>query len=94
MHSLTSFIVVLLPAEGKGPVPWNMRTPGRLSGLKCRLFYASAGCGLPPGPNGLWGAAEGVSYLVVGGFVVWSLGRRLRYGKSLPTGETSASLCV
>ena len=89
---MTSLIVVLLSAEGKGPVPLNMMAPGRFSGLTYRLFYASAGCGLPPGPNGLWGAVEGVSYLVVGGFVVWSLGRRLRYGKGLPTGETFVSL--
>lgn len=42
---------------------------------------ACAGCGLPPGPSGLLGAAEGVSYLVVGGVVLWSLSTKLSSGR-------------
>ncbi|KAL4859968.1 hypothetical protein ACK3TF_000201 [Chlorella vulgaris] len=46
----------------------------------------AVGCGLPPGPSGLLGAAEGISYLVVGGIVVWSLARKLGSGSGLPPG--------
>ncbi len=51
---------------------------------KLKLWFAScagAGCGLPPGPSGLLGAAEGVSYLVVGGVVLWSLATKLSTGR-------------
>eukprot|EP00884_Botryococcus_braunii_P016021 jgi/Botrbrau1/3101/Bobra.0070s0085.1 len=44
------------------------------------------GCGLPPGPAGLLGAAEGVSYLLVAGTVVWSVVTRARTGRGLPAG--------
>ena len=36
-----------------------------------------AGCGLPNGPAGLLGAAEGISYLTIVGIAVWSVVQRL-----------------
>lgn len=46
------------------------------------------GCGLPPGPYGLLGAAEGVSYLVVATVVLASLYSKLTTGKGLPEGPS------
>lgn len=46
----------------------------------------ATGCGLPPGPGGLLGAAEGVSYLTVSALAVWSLATKLSTGHSLPKG--------
>lgn len=46
----------------------------------------STGSGLPPGPGGLLGAAEGVSYLVCLGIVGWSLNTKLRTGSGLKNG--------
>ncbi|KAK9802949.1 hypothetical protein WJX72_006264 [[Myrmecia] bisecta] len=46
----------------------------------------TTGCGLPPGPSGLLGAAEGVSYLVLVGLAAWSLATKLSKGKGLPPG--------
>jgi hypothetical protein len=47
---------------------------------------ATSGCGLPPGPGGSLGAAEGLAYLVLGGIVVWSAATKIRTGKGLPAG--------
>ncbi|CAG9466153.1 unnamed protein product [Pedinophyceae sp. YPF-701] len=47
---------------------------------------ATTGSGLPPGPGGALGAAEGVSYLVVVGIVAWSLYVKVSTGKGLPPG--------
>ena len=44
------------------------------------------GCGLPPGPNGLLGAAEGVSYLYVVGLVAYSSVKKVKTGSGLPAG--------
>ena len=44
------------------------------------------GCGLPAGPFGLIGTAEGISYLVVIGFVGASLLTKVTTGKGLPAG--------
>ena len=46
----------------------------------------TTGCGLPAGPFGLLGAAEGVSYLVVIGFVASALVQKVRTGSGLPAG--------
>lgn len=46
----------------------------------------TTGCGLPPGPSGIIGAAEGVSYLVVGALVLASLYSKVTTGKGLPDG--------
>lgn len=47
----------------------------------------TTGCGLPAGPYGLFGALEGVSYLIVAGFVLASLYSKLTTGSGLPAGE-------
>ena len=44
------------------------------------------GCGLPPGPNGLLGAAEGVSYLYVVGLVAYSSVKKVKTGSGVPAG--------
>ena len=49
-------------------------------------FVATTGGGLPAGPFGLLGAAEGVSYLVVVGFVGAALRSKLSTGAGLPSG--------
>jgi hypothetical protein len=46
----------------------------------------TSGGGLPAGPFGLLGALEGVSYLIVVGFVVASIRQKLRTGTGLPAG--------
>ena len=52
-----------------------------------KLAAAPAGCGLPPGPSGLLGAAEGVSYLSVVGIAAWGLASKISSGKGLPAGQ-------
>ena len=49
-------------------------------------FVATTGGGLPAGPFGLLGALEGVSYLVVVGFVGAALRSKLSTGAGLPSG--------
>lgn len=46
----------------------------------------TTGCGLPPGPGGSIGAAEGVSYLVVAAIVGWSVYTKAKTGSGLPNG--------
>ena len=46
----------------------------------------TTGCGLPAGPFGLIGAAEGISYLVVIGFVAASILNKVTSGSGLPAG--------
>ncbi|EOD11403.1 hypothetical protein EMIHUDRAFT_214767 [Emiliania huxleyi CCMP1516] len=46
----------------------------------------TTGCGLPAGPFGLLGAAEGISYLVVIGFVAAALLSKATSGSGLPAG--------
>jgi len=46
----------------------------------------TTGCGLPAGPFGLLGAAEGISYLVVVGFVATALYKKATTGSGLPAG--------
>ena len=41
---------------------------------------------MPPGPGGVVGAAEGVSYLATGGFVVAATAKKLKTGSGLPAG--------
>ena len=52
-------------------------------------MYLFPGCGLPPGPGGLLGAAEGISYLSCLGIAAWSLFNRITSRKD-PAGERSA----
>lgn len=46
----------------------------------------TTGCGLPPGPSGVLGAAEGISYLILAGLVSYSVFTKLKTGKGLPPG--------
>lgn len=46
----------------------------------------TTGCGLPAGPFGLLGAAEGISYLVVIGFIGAALLSKVTSGSGLPAG--------
>ena len=60
-------------------------------GAACRHLVSlwtlkTTGCGLPAGPFGLIGAAEGISYLVVIGFVAAALLSKVTSGKGLPAG--------
>ena len=53
------------------------------------------GEGLPPGPYGVYGALEGVSYLVVLFLISWSVTKKLRTGVGLPSGvSASTKLCT
>lgn len=49
---------------------------------------ATTGAGLPPGPGGALGAAEGISYLVVLGIVGWSAYTKVQTGSGLPAGPS------
>jgi hypothetical protein len=46
----------------------------------------TTGCGLPAGPLGLYGAAEGVSYLIVAGVVIASFAKKATTGKGFEAG--------
>eukprot|EP00798_Chlamydomonas_sp_ICE-L_P003783 gene3783-13851_t len=46
----------------------------------------TTGCGLPPGPGGLFGAAEGISYLFITSLVSWSVFTKVKSGEGLPEG--------
>ncbi|MEW5310488.1 MAG: hypothetical protein WDW38_002283 [Sanguina aurantia] len=48
----------------------------------------TTGAGLPPGPGGAYGAAEGVSYLVVLGIIGWSIYTKVSTGSGLPQGPS------
>lgn len=50
------------------------------------FVLATSGCGLPAGPGGSLGAAEGISYLVVAGVVAASVYSKVTTGKGLPEG--------
>ena len=52
--------------------------------LVSEYFLKTTGEGLPPGPGGIYGATEGVSYLVIVGVVMWSLYTKAKTGSGLP----------
>lgn len=52
--------------------------------LVSEFYLKTTGEGLPPGPGGIYGATEGVSYLVVVGIVAWSLYKKAKTGSGLP----------
>ncbi|KAK9835486.1 hypothetical protein WJX74_001225 [Apatococcus lobatus] len=58
------------------------------------VTLAQTGCGLPPGPGGYLGAAEGVSYLAVAGLAVWSALSFLSVGPGRPAGGPSRTSFV
>jgi hypothetical protein len=49
---------------------------------------ATTGDGLPPGPSGLLGAAEGIAYLTMVLIVAYSLYTKVSTGKGLPAGPS------
>ncbi|KAJ1403801.1 hypothetical protein B484DRAFT_457465 [Ochromonadaceae sp. CCMP2298] len=62
---------------------------GVLSNVVCDYslyVLKTTSCGLPPGPFGLLGAAEGISYLVVVGIFAWSAVNKVKTGAGLPAG--------
>mmetsp|Transcript_26571 Transcript_26571/g.32186 ORF Transcript_26571/g.32186 Transcript_26571/m.32186 type:complete len:190 (+) Transcript_26571:154-723(+) len=54
--------------------------------LYSEFILSQTGCGLPAGPFGLVGAAEGLSYLSVVGLVCYSLYTKIKTGSGLPAG--------
>ena len=52
--------------------------------LVSEYFLKTTGEGLPPGPGGIYGATEGVSYLVIVAVVAWSLYTKAKTGSGLP----------
>jgi len=54
--------------------------------LYSEYVLKSTGCGLPAGPFGLVGAAEGVSYLGIVGMGAFSLYQKFKTGSGLPAG--------
>ena len=84
---------VALAAAAEDPPPSGIATAAASAGLVANpvmwisLWCVSAtGRGLPEGPFGLLGALEGVSYLVVVGFVGASLYKKASTGAGLPAG--------
>ena len=67
-------IVVSVAAPALAVVGWS------------EVVLFKTGCGLPPGPGGLLGALEGVSYLVLVAVVGWSVKTKVDTGSGLPAG--------
>ena len=61
-------------------------TVGSLVVFGSEYVLATTGCGLPAGPLGLFGLAEGLSYLGVVGLVGFSLFKKVKTGSGLPAG--------
>jgi hypothetical protein len=62
------------------------RTLAALVVLYSEFTLKATGCGLPAGPFGLLGAAEGIGYLAVVGLAGYSLYTKVRTGTGLPAG--------
>ena len=65
-------------------------TTGTLSSLVCLYslyILRTTSCGLPPGPFGLLGAAEGVSYLIIVYIFFLALKEKITTGSGLPAGK-------
>jgi hypothetical protein len=61
-------------------------TVASLITLYSEFTLKTTGCGLPAGPAGLLGLAEGLSYLSVVGIAGFSLYTKLKQGRGLPAG--------
>ena len=84
---------VVLAAAADEPPPSGIATAAASAGLVANpIMWVSLWCvsatgrGLPAGPFGALGALEGVSYLVVVGFVAASLYQKASTGAGLPAG--------
>ena len=85
-------VVAALPALDLSPTQQNILTAISLPCVPIVTYSEyvlfSNGCGLPPGPYGLLGAAEGISYLVVAGMFLLSIYSKISTGKGLPEGPS------
>jgi len=54
--------------------------------LVSEYVLKTTGCGLPAGPYGLIGAAEGISYLGVTALAAFSVYNKIKTGSGLPAG--------
>ena len=72
-----------------GSIEGKIGVAGVVSNVICDYslyVLRTTSCGLPPGPLGLLGAAEGISYLVVVGLFAWSLVTKITTGSGLKAG--------
>ncbi|GKY92295.1 hypothetical protein MPSEU_000200600 [Mayamaea pseudoterrestris] len=97
IHGKHSFSTALYAADNDSPETMSVRESDQilLGGagvlaaaivLYSEYTLKSTGCGLPAGPAGLFGAAEGVSYLLVVGLAGYSLLKKFMTGAGLPAG--------
>lgn len=79
-----------LPPLSLSPTQQNVLTTLTLPTIPILAYseytLLSTGCGLPPGPYGLLGAAEGISYLLIAAVIGLSVYSKLSTGKGLPEG--------
>eukprot|EP00892_Ulva_mutabilis_P008992 jgi/Ulvmu1/6465/UM003_0096.1 len=83
--------VVACQAESSETVQVAAGAAGVVAAPLClysEYVLKTTGAGLPPGPGGLVGAAEGISYLVVVGLVSWSAYTKVQTGSGLPAGPS------
>eukprot|EP01026_Neomeris_dumetosa_P071100 TRINITY_DN7152_c0_g1_i8.p2 TRINITY_DN7152_c0_g1~~TRINITY_DN7152_c0_g1_i8.p2 ORF type:complete len:152 (-),score=20.36 TRINITY_DN7152_c0_g1_i8:220-675(-) len=83
-------LVVLSSQEESGNLSTIIGATGVVANplLWWSLFsLKTTGEGLPPGPGGLLGAAEGLSYLLIVGIVGWSAVTKVQSGSGLPSGK-------
>jgi hypothetical protein len=78
------------PGDIPPPNAGAIGATGIVSSVVC--FYSlyilkTTSCGLPPGPAGLLGAGEGISYLVVTFIFGWSLLKKIQTGSGLNTDD-------
>ena len=94
-------------AQRSGGAQWKIRNAGRRPTRVGRLgragdrvpaghvlvaIHSQNDCGLPAGPFGLFGAAEGISYLIVAGVVVAALVKKATTGSGFQDEEGALPL--
>lgn len=81
---------VRAPRAALTPVQQNALLAASIPALPIMAYseyvLLTTGCGLPPGPGGLLGAAEGISYLVVVALAALSVREKVTTGSGLPPG--------
>lgn len=75
---------MLTSAQEKGILGAGVTALPIVAWSEATLF--TTGCGLPAGPGGVLGAAEGISYLVLLGLVGLSVYKKVTTGSGLPAG--------
>jgi len=71
------------------PVEWALLVLCGIAvpAVSCSVFQvARTGCGLPPGPYGLFGAAEGLGFLTLAALVGYSIRKKFSTGSGLVPG--------